>query len=71
MSILCDTPRTATVRAHDTCHTLEINKDVFMQLVKGSPELSVEIIRTLAARLDESTNSLSEAREKLSAAGID
>ncbi len=71
MSILCDTPRTATVRARDTVSTLHISKDVFMQLVKGSPDIAVQIIRTLASRLDESTNKLKDAREKLSARGED
>ena len=71
MSILCDTPRTATVRAKDTCSTLNISKDVFMQLLKGSPELSVQIIRTLANRLEESTVKLRDVTEKLVAAGLD
>jgi CRP-like cAMP-binding protein len=71
MSILCDTPRTATVRARDTCFTLNVSKDVFMQLLKGSPELSVQIIRTLANRLEESTVKLRDATEKLVAAGLD
>ena len=71
MSILCDTPRTATVRARDTCHTLNVSKDVFMQLVKGSPELSGQIIRTLANRLEESTAKLRDAKEKLTSAGLE
>ncbi len=71
MSILCDMPRTATVRAKETCSTLSVSKDVFMQLLKGSPELSVQIIRTLANRLEESTAKLRDATEKLVAAGID
>ncbi|MDH3452818.1 MAG: cyclic nucleotide-binding domain-containing protein [Gammaproteobacteria bacterium] len=71
MSILCDTPRTATVRAKETCFALSVSKDVFMQLLKGSPELSVQIIRTLANRLEESTAKLRDATEKLVAAGLD
>lgn len=71
MSILCDTPRSATVRAKDTVSTLNISKDVFMQLVRGSPDLAVEIIRTLADRLQESTEKLRDAKAKLAAAGLE
>ena len=71
MAILCDTARTATIRARDNVCTLHVSKDVFVQLVKGSPEIAVEIIRTLANRLEETTAKLSDAKEKLTAAGLD
>ncbi len=71
MSILCDTPRTATVRAKDTVHALNVSKDVFMQLVKGSPDIAVQIIRTLANRLEESTAKLRDAKEKLAKAALE
>ncbi len=65
MSILCDEPRTATVKASDDVSALKISKDVFLQLLSGSPEMAVEIIRILARRLHSASTELSEVKAKL------
>ena len=61
IAILCDVPRTATVRAKTDLTTLRINKDLFFSLIVEFPEIAVEIMRELAHRLDRTTTRLREA----------
>ena len=51
IAILCDVPRTATVRAKSQLTTLRISKDLFFNLIVEFPEIAVEIMRELAHRL--------------------
>ncbi len=55
IAILCDVPRTASVRAASRLVTLRISKDLFFQLVNEFPEMAVEIMRELAHRLEKTT----------------
>ena len=64
IAILCDVPRTATVRATKPLSTLVITKDLFFQLVTEFPDMSVEIVRELAQRLHKTTQDLLAARAK-------
>jgi CRP-like cAMP-binding protein len=66
IAILCDVPRTATVRAHDRLETLKISKDQFLRLLAEFPDIAIEIMRVLADRLGRTTAELSEARAQLS-----
>jgi len=61
ISILCDVPRTASVRARDHLVTLKVTKDVFLQLITGYPQTAVAILRILADRLQKTTAQLREA----------
>lgn len=61
IAILCDVPRTATVQATAQTVTLRITKDLFFRLVAEFPEMSVEIMRELASRLEHTTQQLREA----------
>lgn len=61
IAILCDVPRTATVQASTKTVTLRITKDLFFRLVAEFPEMSVEIMRELASRLEHTTQQLREA----------
>ncbi len=61
IAILCDVPRTATVQASERTVTLRISKDLFFRLVAEFPEMSVEIMRELASRLEQTTQQLREA----------
>ena len=61
IAILCDVPRTATVRAKTDLTTLRINKELFFSLIVEFPEIAVEIMRELAHRLDRTTTRLREA----------
>ncbi|MBV9824929.1 MAG: cyclic nucleotide-binding domain-containing protein [Alphaproteobacteria bacterium] len=74
MAILCDVPRTATVRAKSRLVTLRIAKDPFMRMVREFPNIAVSIMRELAHRLELTNNqlrsALSEVR-RLRDAGIE
>ena len=59
IAILCDVPRTAKASAKTV--TLRITKDLFFRLVAEFPEMSVEIMRELASRLEHTTQQLREA----------
>ena len=61
IAILCDVPRTATVRAKTELTTLRITKDLFFNLVIEFPQIAVEIMRELARRLEQTTTKLREA----------
>lgn len=62
IAILCDVPRTASVRAVTPLSALCISKDLFFQLVKDFPDIAIEIMRELAQRLERTTAQLREAR---------
>jgi CRP-like cAMP-binding protein len=65
IAILCDMPRTATVRAAVPLIALKIKKEQFLKLVTEFPDLSIEMLRELASRLAATTAELTEARNKL------
>jgi CRP-like cAMP-binding protein len=69
VAILCDVPRTATIKAITRLDTLRITKAQFLQLLTEFPELSIEIMKILGMRLGRTTIELSEARVKLRALG--
>jgi CRP-like cAMP-binding protein len=64
IAILCDVPRTATVTANQHTVTLKINKETFFRLVTEFPQMSVEIMRELARRLDKTNEQLRQAVAK-------
>jgi CRP/FNR family transcriptional regulator, cyclic AMP receptor protein len=65
IAILCDVPRTATVRAASRLETLKIEKEQFLRLIREFPDMSVEIMRELGKRLSKTTAELSQARSDL------
>lgn len=58
IAILCDVPRTASVRATSRVVTLRISKDGFFNLVTQFPQVGVEIMHELASRLHHTTQTL-------------
>jgi CRP/FNR family cyclic AMP-dependent transcriptional regulator len=52
MAILCDVPRTATVRAKTRLVALRIAKEPFLRMVCEFPKMAVSIMRELAHRLE-------------------
>lgn len=58
IAILCDVPRTATVRAASELETLCVPKDHFFQMITEFPQMGVEIMRVLAHRLEQTTERL-------------
>jgi CRP-like cAMP-binding protein len=71
IAILCDVPRTATVRASGELVALRIAKDRFFTLLAEFPEMAVEMMRELARRLEVTTVRLREAHARLGTAGAE
>jgi CRP/FNR family cyclic AMP-dependent transcriptional regulator len=67
IAILCDTPRTATVKAKNELTALRIRKEPFFQLLLQFPEMAVELTRLLAERLTRTTSDLIEAQRQRTA----
>lgn len=65
IGILCDVPRTATIRATSQLETLKISKEQFLQLLAEFPDAAVEVMRVLAERLTNTTSELTEARKRV------
>lgn len=65
IAILCDIPRTATVKAVTELVTLRITKDLFYRLVSEFPQMTIEIMREIAARLDRTTQVLQQTKNEL------
>jgi CRP-like cAMP-binding protein len=61
IAILCDVPRTATLRAVGELTTLAISKDLFFRMVAEFPQMAIEIMRELAQRLERTNQQLREA----------
>lgn len=61
IAILCDVPRTATVRSRGELVTLRISKELFFRLINEFPQIGIEIMRVLAERLEHTTVRLREA----------
>lgn len=65
MAILCDIPRTASIRANSSLEALRIKREHMVELINESPSLAMSILRELVHRLANTTRDLSEARAKL------
>lgn len=65
IAILCDVPRTATVRAQTNLEVLKVKKEHFLGLIRDFPELGIEVMRELASRLSKTTAELSDTRREI------
>jgi CRP/FNR family transcriptional regulator, cyclic AMP receptor protein len=65
IAILCDTPRTATVRAKGELKALRIRKEPFFELLHQFPEMAVEMTRLLAVNLTKTTERLADTTQRL------
>ena len=61
IAILCDIPRTATMRAKTRLVTLRITKDLFLKLLIEFPTMAVAMMRELASRLEHTNQRLRDA----------
>ena len=61
IAILCDVPRTATIRSRTALTTLRITKDLFLQMLMDFPAIAIELTRVLAQRLEHTTERLRDA----------
>jgi CRP-like cAMP-binding protein len=64
-AILCDVPRTATVQAKSELITLRIAKELFFRLGTEFPQMTFEVMREIALRLEKTTNDLQKAKDEL------
>jgi CRP-like cAMP-binding protein len=71
MALLGEMPRTATLTATEPLEALKIKKDQFFQLLRDLPQMTLEIMRELAVRLNNANKELSAAHAKLRAAGLE
>ncbi len=62
MAILCDRPRSATVKATSPCETLVIGKAQLMGLLKSFPDMGIAMMRVLASRLERTNKALAQAQ---------
>ncbi len=69
MALLTDMPRTATVVADSEVAALRISKDNFFRILHEFPEVSLEMMRVLARRLERTTHDLAVVRGQLAEAG--
>ena len=58
LALLCDAPRTATVQAIDDVTVLSISEDVFISLIREDNEVSANLARILAGRLESTMRTL-------------
>lgn len=65
MALLGDMPRTASVIASEPVEALKIKKDQFFQLLRDLPQMTLEIMRELAIRLNNANKELSAAHARL------
>lgn len=62
IAILIDVPRTATIVARTPLETLKIKKERFFELMREHPDIAIEVMRVLAARLEITTAELARVR---------
>jgi putative ABC transport system ATP-binding protein len=63
IAILSDGERTATVRASSELIALEIDREMFLRLIRDFPDIAIEVMRDLSLRLRQTTTQVVEAHE--------
>ena len=61
MALLSTKPRSATVRAATDVVVLELKKELFLELLEGSPHVAAHIARVMSDRLYNMTTQFQEA----------
>ena len=60
LALLCDTPRSATIRAASRLTALKLNKEIFTELARQDAHFSFEMTRDISERLVKTTNELND-----------
>jgi CRP/FNR family cyclic AMP-dependent transcriptional regulator len=55
IAVLCNGRRTATIRTKDRVVTLKISAHVFLDLLRQSPDIAMQVMRIIADRLEKTT----------------
>ena len=58
IGVLCKGRRTTTVKAKEGVVTYKISSQLFLELVRSSPEIGMQVMTVLAQRLERSTQRL-------------
>ena len=61
LALLCEAPRSATIKAAKALVVMSISKDVFLKLVAEDVDMSARVTRAVADRLERTTRDLSAA----------
>jgi len=69
MALLGDMPRSASVTAKEPVEALRIRKEQFFQLLQDLPQMTLEIMRELALRLNSANRELAAAHARLAQKG--
>lgn len=67
MAMLCETPRTASIRAKGDLRTLLFEREGMLRLLREFPEMAIEMSRSLAHRLERTTTELARLRAQTAA----
>lgn len=62
IAMLCETPRSASVRASGEMRTLMFEREGMLRLLREFPEMAIEMSRSLAQRLERTTMELARLR---------
>lgn len=65
LALLCDAPRTATIKAVGPVTFLSIAKDVFLKLIQDNPQVSLNVTRIVAGRLERMMRGIDKMRQPL------
>ena len=57
-AVICKGQRTATVKAKDRVVTFKISANLFLDLVRQSPEIGMQVMTVLAQRVERTSNAL-------------
>jgi CRP/FNR family cyclic AMP-dependent transcriptional regulator len=65
MAVLCDVPRTAAITAKSDLEVLRIERDPFLKLLREFPDVSMQVMRFIALRLEATTQDMVKARSEI------
>ena len=67
LAVICDQARTSAIAARSELEVLRLDRNVVLNLMREFPDISLEMVRILARRLERTTQELSQARASLAA----
>lgn len=62
MAVLCDQPRSTAIAAKTDLTVLCLQRSAFLNMLREFPDISIEVIKVLASRLEVTTRELAAAR---------
>jgi CRP-like cAMP-binding protein len=67
LAVICDQARSSAIAARCELEVLRLERSVVLNLMREFPDISLEMVRILAHRLERTTSELSQARARLAA----